>query len=403
MTMTDRSDLSAKALKTHKEKFKEIFGRGCERVFSAPGRTELGGNHTDHNGGLAIAAAVNLDIKAYVSPSSGNMVNVVSEGFSEFSVDISDLSAKEGETGSSSAIIRGVAAGFAENGFNAGGFDAYITSNLPPGSGLSSSAAFEVLTGTVFSYLYNQGGVEPAEIAGIARRAENKYFKKPCGLLDQTASSVGGIVIIDFKNADFPEVEKIDSGLTGAGYSLFVINTGESHADLTEDYASVVNEMKSVAGFFEKSLLREITKEDVLDNITRIRKKCGDRALLRAMHFFDENERVVLEAEALKKGDIEAFIELARLSGESSYRYLQNIYPAKNSSEQGIAVAINLAEGFLKGKGACRVHGGGFAGTVQAYVPEDMSAGLVRKMEAAFGENSCLKLSVRREGAAEFV
>lgn len=384
--------------------FAEIYGNHSDvRIFSAPGRTEVGGNHTDHNRGCVLAAAVGLDVIAIVAPTGDNIVKVKSEGFPEDVVDISDLEIKENEKNTSAALIRGVAAGFKNAGFDTCGFCAYTTSNVLKGSGLSSSAAFEVLIGTIFSYLCNGGKVSSVKIAQIAQYAENAYFGKPSGLMDQMASSVGGFITIDFKDTKAPVIDAISYDFASSGYSLCIVDTKGNHADLTPEYAAIPSEMKSVAGFFGKSELRDITKEQLIANIADVRKACGDRAVARAFHFFDDNERVGKEAAALRSGDIDAFLKLITESGNSSFKYLQNIFASKNPSEQGLVVGLYMAENILGGKGAVRVHGGGFAGTIQAFVPTEMLGEYSEKMEQVFGSGSCYKLYIRPVGGTEVI
>lgn len=382
--------------------FEELYGKHDGiRIFSAPGRTEVGGNHTDHNRGCVMAAAVGLDVIAIVVPTEDTIVKVKSEGFPEDVVDISDLEIKENEKNTSASLIRGVAAGFANAGLKTCGFTAYTTSNVLKGSGLSSSAAFEVLIGTIFSYLSNEGSVSAVKIAQIAQYAENVYFGKPSGLMDQMASSVGGFITIDFENTENPVIEAISYDFASSGYNLCIVDTKGNHADLTPEYAAIPTEMKSVAKFFGKNELRDITKEMLLENIAEVRKACGDRAVARAFHFFDDNERVGREAEALRKGDIDVFLKLIRESGNSSFKYLQNIFAAKAPEEQGLVIGLYNAENILGNRGAMRVHGGGFAGTIQAFVPTDLLEAYSSGMERIFGEGSCYKLYIRPVGGTE--
>ncbi len=382
--------------------FEELYGSNSGiRIFSAPGRTEVGGNHTDHNRGCVMAAAVGLDVIAVVSPTGDSIVKVKSEGFPEDVVDISDLEVKESEKNTSAALIRGVAAGFKNAGLDTCGFTAYTTSNVLKGSGLSSSAAFEVLIGTIFSYLCNEGKVSAVKIAQIAQYAENVYFGKPSGLMDQMASSVGGFITIDFEDTANPVIDAISYDFASSGYALCIVDTKGNHADLTPEYAAIPAEMKSVAAFFGKKELRDITKAQVMENITEVRKACGDRAVSRAFHFFDDNERVGKEAEALRKGDIDSFLKLITESGNSSFKYLQNVFAVKNPAEQGISMGLYMAEDVLKGRGAVRVHGGGFAGTIQSFVPCDLLDEYAARMEAVFGKGSCYKLYIRPVGGTE--
>lgn len=382
--------------------FAETFGVSVEpMIFSASGRTEIGGNHTDHNRGKVLAAAVGLDVIAYVIPTRENVITVQSEGFPRDTVKLDVLEPVEAELNSSAALIRGVAAGFVKEGLKIGGFEAYTTSNVLKGSGISSSAAFEVLIGTILSHLYNDGNVSAVKVAQIAQYAENRFFGKPSGLLDQMASSVGGFITIDFKDTANPVIESISYDFASSGYSLCVVDTKGNHADLTPEYAAIPQEMKSVAEYFGKKELRDIDKAQVMENAADIRAKLGDRAFLRAMHFFDENVRVEREAAALKAGNINEFFKNVNESGNSSYKYLQNIYAPKNPSEQGLSVGLYAAENVLEGRGACRVHGGGFAGTIQAFVPNDKLEAFTDTMEKLFGKGSCHKLCIRPCGGVK--
>ena len=389
----------AKAVKGYCDYFGEK--ESGYRFFSAPGRSEIGGNHTDHNGGLVLAAGVSLDVIAVVKQTDDGVITVKSKGYDADSVSLTQLDVNEDEYNTSAALIRGVAAGFLKNGLKVGGFKAYTTSNVLKGSGLSSSAAFEVLIGTILSGLYNDGSVSPIKIAQIAQFSENEYFGKPSGLMDQMASSVGGFITIDFKDTAAPIINEIRFDLAKSGYSLCIVDTKGSHADLTPEYSAIPKEMKSVAEFFGKKVLREITKEQLTANIAKVRASCGDRALLRAFHYFDENERVPRLSKALSEGDLNEFFRLIKQSGASSYKYLQNIYAASQPSQQGLAVALYLAENILGGDGAYRVHGGGFAGTIQAFVPNNKLDSFTAAMENTFGKGSCYVLSVRPIGGAE--
>ena len=383
------------------DEFTAMFSHEPNRYFSASGRTEVGGNHTDHNHGLVMAAAVNLDVIAAVRATDSSVVTVKSEGFEADVIDISELGVVGSEQNHSASLIRGVCAGLKERGYRIGGFEAYTTSSVLKGSGLSSSAAFEVLIGTIVNHLYNDGRISAGEIAQVAQYAENKYFGKPSGLMDQMASSVGGFISIDFEDTSKPVIEAIDFDPAEHGCCLCIIDTKGSHAELTPEYAAIPSEMKAVAGFFGKEYLRQITKKDVLDNINEIRKKTGDRAVLRALHFFDENERVHRLSAALKRGDFDAFLSCINESGLSSYRYLQNVYPSSMPREQSVSLALYLCERLLGGEGACRVHGGGFAGTIQAFVPIGRLDSLKSGMERVFGEGSCYVLSIRPVGGTE--
>lgn len=367
-------------------------------IFSAPGRTEICGNHTDHNLGKVVAGSVNLDVIAVVSPDNSDTIEIKSEGYPVEKICISDLDVKDEEENTSSALIRGMAYSFKEKGYKIGGFRAYATSNVLKGSGLSSSAAYEVLIGTILNGLYNNGEVSDVEIAKMAQFAENVYFKKPCGLMDQTASSVGGIISIDFKNEKNPVIEKIDFDFSSAGHALCILDTGGNHADLTGEYASIPGEMKEIAKYFGKNVLREISREEVLENIDELRKKFGDRAVLRSLHYFDENENVDILSKALKNNDFDTFLKINKKSGNSSFRYLQNVYANINPSEQGIALAVYVAESILDGKGSYRVHGGGFGGTTQNFVPLDMVDEFKEKTEKIFGKDKCHILNIRKYG-----
>ena len=367
-------------------------------IFSASGRTEIAGNHTDHNRGLVMAAAVSLDVIAMVLPTDDNVIIVQSEGFPEDVVDLSELSVSEGETGTSAALIRGVAAAFSSQGLNIGGFRAYTTSNVLKGSGVSSSAAFEVLIATVLSHLYNDGTVDAVTVAKAARYAENEYFGKPSGLMDQLASAVGGFVAIDFKDEENPVINSIDYDFSASGYSLCIVDTKGSHADLTPDYAAIPGEMRSVAEFFGCEYLREVEPMDLLLNVADVRSECGDRAVLRAFHFFDENLRIPQLEYALRGGDMHSFLGLINQSGISSVMYLQNIYSPADPSNQALSLALAMAEKLLMGRGACRVHGGGFAGTIQAFVPLDILDEFTVMMNNVFGEGSCHILTIRPVG-----
>ena len=384
------------------EEFGKLFGEDRDiDLFSAPGRTEIGGNHTDHQHGRVVAAGVNLDVIAVVSKNNDGVIRIQSKGYPMDTIDLNDLSVQENEKNKAASLIRGVAARFKELGYEVGGFDAYTTSNVLKGSGLSSSAAFEVLVGTIISHAFNNGKSDAVEIAQIGQYAENVYFGKPCGLMDQTASSVGGFVAIDFKDPSKPLVEKIEFDFAKSGYVLCIVDTGGNHADLTDDYASVPVEMKAVAKMCGKEVLRDVNEREFADMLPQIRIKAGDRAALRAMHFFKENERAKDVADALRAGDFNRFKELIIESGKSSFTYLQNVYTTKNVKEQGLSLALAMAEGILDGAGAYRVHGGGFAGTIQAFVPGMKLRAFKSEMERVFGENTCHVLSIRPVGGVQ--
>ena len=384
------------------ERFENDFSENADiRFFSAPGRTEVGGNHTDHNNGKVLAAAINLDAVAAVSQRDDSIICVNSEGYPSISIDTKDLSVKNDEAGKSTALIRGICARFKQLGYKYGGFNASVTSRVLSGSGLSSSAAYEVLIGTILNYLYNDGKISAVEIAQISQYAENVYFKKPCGLMDQTACSVGGFVQIDFKDTENPVINKVDFDIAKHGYNLCIVDTGGDHADLTDDYAAIRLEMNSVAEYFSKSVLRQVPEKDVFEQMGEIRKKTGDRAVERAIHFYNENKRVERLANALANEDFESFKATIIESGKSSYMYNQNCYTLSNPNSQPVALALCLTEELLKGKGAYRVHGGGFAGTIQAFVPVEETENYVSAIKKVFGENSCYILKVRSHGGCE--
>lgn len=384
------------------DSFALLFGEERDvNIYSVSGRSELAGNHTDHNGGKVIAASINLDIIAVASRNGTSVINLKSEGFNQLSVDYEKYcTPDEKHFGTSASLIAGMCQGFVQNGHNVGGFDAYCTSNVLRGSGLSSSAAFEDMIGNILNHEFNGGSVSNVEIAQLAQYSENVFFGKPCGLMDQVACAYGGIVSIDFESAKTPKIEKIDFDLTKAGYNLCIVDTGGNHADLTDDYASVPAEMKAVASCFGKGVLRECRKEDIISNAKSIREQLGDRALMRSIHFFDENERVDLMKNALENNALNHYFDGVFASGKSSFCYLQNVYTTKNVAEQGLSLALCLTDGFLKDKeGAFRVHGGGFAGTIQAYVKENDVEEYRALMDSVFGEGSCLVLRVRPDGA----
>lgn len=384
--------------------FEEEYGKNDALSFySAPGRTEVCGNHTDHNNGKVLAAAVNLDAVAVCAKADGNITRVKSVGYDMDTVDITDMDVHADAYGTSRELIRGMYAGFIERGYKVGAFDAYTTSSVLSGSGLSSSAAFEVLIGTILNYMFNDGKISPVEIAQIAQFSENKYFGKPCGLMDQMASSVGGFVEIDFKDTKEPVITKLDFDFVSCGHSLCIVNTGGSHADLTPEYGAVRSEMESAAAVFGKKVLREVCPSEFNSKITEVREKAGDRAVLRAMHFFADNARVDFEAEALQNGDFESFKKGVIESGRSSYMYNQNVYPSSAPQDQPLSIGLCIAERLLSGKGAWRVHGGGFAGTMQAFVPNELLDEYITEMKKVFGEKSCYVLSIRPCGGVEVI
>ncbi|MBQ8817075.1 MAG: galactokinase [Clostridia bacterium] len=385
------------------DEFVKIYGDREISLFSVAGRSELSGNHTDHNHGCVVAASIDLDIIAVAAKRDDSVIRVKSEGFPEDVVDTSSYTAPITEKfGTSESIIAGMCAGFLKDGYAIGGFDAYTTSNVLKGSGLSSSAAFEDMIGNILSHMYNDGKVDNVEIAKLAQYSENVFFGKPCGLMDQVACAVGGIVAIDFADPKNPIIDKIDFDLSEKGYNLCIVNTGGNHADLTDDYASVPAEMKAVAAHFGKSVLREIDKDTLVKEIPALREKVGDRAILRALHFLAENERVKAQKVALLDGDLDAFFAGVIASGRSSFCYLQNVYTTKNLTEQGLSLALCLAEGYLSDKKAAwRVHGGGFAGTIQSFVPMNEVAGYKALMDSVFGKDKCIVLRIRPVGAVK--
>ena len=384
--------------------FEDLYGADRDvMLLSVAGRSELSGNHTDHNYGCVVAASIDLDIIAVVAKSEGTVIRVKSEGFPEDVVDLADYTAPRSDRFShSDSIIAGMCAGMKKNGYTVGGFDAYTTSSVLKGSGLSSSAAFEDMIGNIENHLYNDGKVDNVEIAKIAQYAENEFFGKPCGLMDQMACAVGGIISIDFADPKAPVINKIDFDITAAGYNLCIVNTGGNHADLTPDYAAVPAEMKGIAAAMGKTVLRETDESAVIAAIPALRESLGDRAILRALHFFAENRRVATQKAALEAGDLDKFFENVIASGRSSFCYLQNVYTTKNVTEQGLSLALCLAERYLADKkGAFRVHGGGFAGTIQAFIRSEDVAGFRTLMDGVFGEGACIVLRIRNEGATK--
>lgn len=367
-------------------------------VFSAPGRTEISGNHTDHQCGCVLAAAVNLEAVADVWLNGTNNIWIQSQGYPTIKVELDDLWVREEEKNSTAALIRGVAYSFVQRGAKLQGFDAVVNSTVLPGSGLSSSAAFEVLFGTILNELFFDKKLTAVEIAQIGQYAENVYFGKPCGLMDQMASSVGGLVYIDFENPENPVIEKINFDLAKAGYALCIIDSGADHADLTDEYAAIPYELKEVCDFFGKKVLRQIPEEDFLAALPKLRNHVSDRAILRAIHVYQENKRVEVQAAALRNEDLYAFFHLVRQSGHSSWMYLQNIYPSGSIMKQEVALALALCDTLLQGKGAYRVHGGGFAGTVQAFVPFDLLPKFKEGIENVLGEGKCHVLNIRNDG-----
>jgi galactokinase len=371
------------------------------KIFSAPGRTEIGGNHTDHQHGCVLAAAVNLDVIAVVSFHNDGVIRLKSEGYDKLEIDLSDLSVNPEEKGTSASIIRGIAAKFADMGVETDGFDAYATSDVLSGSGLSSSAAFENLIGTIIDVHYNNGKAGAVEIAKIGQYAENVYFGKGSGLMDQMVSSVGGFVFIDFYDTANPKIEAHNFNFEQAGYCICITDTKGSHADLTDDYVSVPVEMKSIAQHFDKNVLRKVDETQFYNSIPYLREQCGDRAVMRAAHFFGENQRAIDEAKALENGDVDKFFSLVRSSANSSANLLQNLYSCKKPDEQGIPLAIMMSKHILGEDAVVRVHGGGFAGTIQAFVPLEKAEEYSNEMNRIFGDGSCYILRIRPVGGIE--
>ena len=378
-------------------KFEEYYGEGEVQIFSAPGRSEIGGNHTDHQHGKVLACAINRDAIGVVKQVDGE-IRLISDGSEEFVVDITDLAIKEEEKGTTLALIKGVLAGFQERNYKIGGFHAYITSDVLIGSGVSSSAAFETLIGSILSGLYNDMSISSTNIAIIGQYAENVYFGKPCGLMDQMACSTGSLVYIDFKDPKAPVVERIPFDMESYGYSLCITDTKGSHADLTDEYAAVPEEMKRVARCFGKEVLADVSFDELLANMTEVREKTSDRCVLRALHFLAENKRVEKEVAALKEGNIADFFATVKSSGDSSYKYLQNVYSVKDVHQQNVSLALALSEAVLANNGVCRVHGGGFAGTIQAFVKNEAVKEYQGYMNQIYGDGSCSVFKIRNYG-----
>lgn len=386
------------------DEFCECFGKTCDqdaRIYSSPGRTEIGGNHTDHQHGCVLAGTADMDIVAVVSNRNDNIVRVRSVEYGENLVDISDLAIREEEKNKSNGVIRGILSRFSQLGYNIGGFDAFTTSNVIKASGLSSSAAFEVLIGTVLNNEFNNGRIDPVEIAQIGQYSENNYMGKPSGLLDQMSCSVGGFVSIDFNNPLNTVIKQVEYDFEISGYTICIVDTGGNHSDLTPEYGMIPEEMKNVAKYFGENVLRDVDENKFYENISDIRKSCGDRAILRSIHFFDENRRAIHQADSLIENDFDRFLKLVQESGESSYKYLQNVFSSGSVDEQGIPLALCISEKIIGTKGAYRVHGGGFAGVIQAFVPNDMVKKYEIEMEKIFGIGSCTKLRIRPVGGYE--
>ena len=380
--------------------FRQAFGYSAQALFSAPGRTEIGGNHTDHQRGCVLAASVDLDILAAAAVTGSGAIRVLSQGYPMTEVSLRELTPQEGEKNTSAALIRGVASRMQEMGcaLRGRGLDVYMTSTVPKGSGLSSSAAYEVLIGTMLNELFWTGHCTPVELAQIGQYAENVFFGKPCGLMDQTASSVGGVVAIDFADTAHPAVERLDVDLHACGYALCILDSGAGHEDLTGEYSAITEELRAVCRVFGKEVLREVPEADFLAELPKVRKAAGDRAVNRAFHVYGENRRVREEVQALRQGDFDKFLALVRESGRSSAMYLQNIIPTGSTAAQELMVTIALCERMLEGRGAVRVHGGGFGGTAQAFVPLDMLDGFRDRVEASLGRGCCHVVRIRPAG-----
>lgn len=380
------------------KKYEEIFGVEEISIYSAPGRSEIGGNHTDHQKGEVLVASVNVDAIAIVSKTEDSQVKIVSGDSDMITISTDDLEAKKEEEGTTISLIKGVIAKILQNGYKIGGFKAYITSDVLIGAGLSSSAAFETVIGTIVSGMYNDMKISPVEIAMIGQYAENVYFGKPCGLMDQMASSVGNLVHIDFADEKNPVIEKVECDFQKYGYSLCITDTKSSHADCTPEYAAVPREMKQVANVFGKEVLREVSKEEILGNISKIRGVAGDRAMLRAIHFVLENERVKQEVNALNTDDFEGFLQGVKASGDSSFKYLQNVYMNHDIKHQNVSVALAASDAILGKNGVSRVHGGGFAGTIQAFVKNEAVTEYQSFMNGIFGAGACNVYMIRKYG-----
>ena len=381
--------------------FRAAFGGEPARYFSAPGRTEIGGNHTDHQRGRVLAAAVNLDTVAAVCENGTDVIRILSKGYPQCQININDLTPRQEEINTTPALIRGVVARFAQLGCVVRGFDAYCESTVLPGSGLSSSAAYEVLIGTIINHLFFGQKASQAEVAQIGQYAENVFFGKPCGLMDQTASAVGNLVTIDFFDKDHPVIKPVSFDFSACGHALCIIDSGADHADLTDEYAAVPGEIKAVAAYFGKEVLTQIDEADFYAAIPTLRRECGDRAVLRAVHFYQENARVPKQVAALEQGDFDTFLKLIKDSGYSSYMYLQNVIPAGYKAHQDVALALAMCEHYLEGKGAYRVHGGGFAGTVQAFVPFEILESFRAGIDSVLGAGACHVLNIRPQGGVE--
>ena len=390
--------ISRNVISKHLESFKDIYGEKEVEIYSAPGRSEVGGNHTDHQFGKVLATSINLDAIAIVAKRDDDVIDLKSEGYERIIVSLSSFDPAKAEKGTSQALIQGVASKLKEEGYKIGGFEAYVTSDVLNGAGMSSSAAFEVLIGNILSGLHNDMKIDPVFLAQAGQYAENVYFGKPCGLMDQMASSIGGLINIDFEDPQSPKIKKVEVDFEEYGHSLCIVDTKGSHADLTDDYAAIPYEMKKVANYFNQEALREVDKDDFYLNLPKIREILGDRAVLRAMHLFEENKRVDQQVKALEEGDFDTFKKLIKESGDSSFKYLQNVYSSHDLTNQSVSIGLAISDISLGDKGVSRVHGGGFAGTIQAFVPNDIVSMYKKNMEHVFGEGACHVLKVRPYG-----
>lgn len=391
---------SAVAQRTEKllSSFHSLFGPAEPVIYSAPGRAEIGGNHTDHQHGRVLAGSVNMDMLAAAAVNGSGLVNVKSEGYDLFHIDLDCLEPVAGEQGTSAALVRGVCSEIARRGYPIRGFDAFVTSQVMQGSGLSSSAAFEILMGAVVNGLFCGEALNATDLAIIGQKAENRFFGKPCGLMDQMASAWGGIIAIDFRDPAAPVVKPVDFDFAAVSHSLCMIDTGAGHASLTHEYAAIPGELAKVSAFFGKTVLREVPEEDFFADIAKLRTAVGDRALLRAIHIYQENRRVEHLCAALEQGDFPGFLRVIRESGRSSWMYLQNVVATGSTSEQSAALALALCDSVLGDRGAFRIHGGGFGGTVQAFVPDELLAEFQARMEAVFGAGRCHVMKIRSRG-----
>lgn len=385
------------------EQYEAFFGSGEAGLYSAPGRTEIGGNHTDHQHGMVLAASVNLDAVAVAGENGSQQISVVSKGYQPIQIKLTELKPREEERGTAAALIRGVVSRLKERGYQVGGFFAYITSDVLTAAGLSSSACFEIIIGTIISGIFHQGKISPTELAKAGQYAENVYFGKPCGLMDQMACAVGGLIHIDFKEPLTPVVNKVEADFEKSRYHLCIVDTKGSHADLTDDYAAVPEEMKQVAGYFGKEFLREVAEGDFYSCLADIRTKMGDRCVLRALHFFEEEKRVLGQVKALQEGNFTKFLQLLKASGISSFQYLQNVYTNRSVQHQAVSIALGISEVILQEHGVSRVHGGGFAGTIQAFVKQEYVAAYKKEVEKIYGPDSCYVLQVRKYGGIKVI